>query len=692
MQARDVSDDRAVSARADTRVATPADLAWLGAVPVALVLLAALLLLGPPLGRALFEPADLGFWPYWTEQLGILPEPTERARFLLALLAPLGLAALVAYGARRQPAIPSGPLRIAMHVAQALVPLLLLVTLVAQHRKLFGLPWSDVPLHHVYFKLPTLVVAALVALGLVLALRSARLVGEVAGWVRETRARRLVALTLAVLLTALWLLTAINTDATIVNGHFRIYISIPFWLDEPYAVLNGLTPLVDFTALYGHLLAYAAAVPMALLGPSLGVYSATMAFGTLLAMLALYAVLRRVVGRSLLALALFVPVLSTSFFTELGPLDVRHGPQTLFSVFPLRYLGAYVLAWLVARHVDGAGPRRRWLLFTAAGVVVGNNLEFGLPALGATVLALALADSGITWRRAGRLLADAALGLLLAIVAISLLTLVMSGSLPRFGTLLTFPRVYGLGYFSAMPMPALGFHVAMYVTFAGALVLAVVRWSARTSEPLLTAMLGWAGLFGLAAGSYYVGRSMPEALISLFSIWALAVALLLVASVRAILARPSRRPTAAEVCVLFAFGICVCSIAQTPTPWSQVERLRDTSAMQPYANPPAKQVIRAATRPGEHVAILNEIGHRVAYDLGLRNVVPYSFLNSMPLDEQLYETIDALRAAGGTKLFMPISLTHPEHVQALEAAGFALRARHQQADVIEFEDATAGGG
>ena len=43
-----------------------------------------------------------------------------------------------------------------------------------------------------------------------------------------------------------------------------------------------------------------------------------------LALLAVYAILRRIVRSSLLALALFLPFLATSFFLMLRPLDDRY--------------------------------------------------------------------------------------------------------------------------------------------------------------------------------------------------------------------------------------------------------------------------------------------------------------------------------------------------------------------------------
>ncbi len=667
--------------------ATPGEVAWVAALPALALLLVGMALLDRPVGRLLFAAPHADFWPFWRARLGVLPEPSERTAYLLAVLAPVGVGAAVALGAHRRIALPPRLLRIAVPLAQALVPCALVTAIVAQRLKVFGLPWSEIPRHTVYFTLPTLVVAALVAAGLALVLRSRTLVARIGAWTRETRGRRLAALAAAAVLAAAWLLTAINTEASMANGNYRIFVNLPFWLDESFAVLDRRTPLVDFHTQYGHLFAYVGAGAMALLGTSLGVYTATMAAGSWLAALALYGVLRRVVRRSLLALALFVPVLSTGFFTELGPPDARHGPQTLFSVFPMRYLGAYGLAWLAARHLDEAAPRRRVLLFAVGGAVAINNLEFGLSALVATLAALALVQARSP-RQLGRLLADAALGVLVALAGLCALTLARSGSLPHLGMLLTFPRLYGIDAFGMMPMPHLGFHLAIYLTFAAAIVLAVVRATSGAADRLLTAMLAWSGIFGLGAASYYVGRSLPEALLSIFSAWSLALALLLVAAVRAILARPARRPTLAEAGLLLAFGLTVCSVAQTPTPWSQVARLRDTSSARPLSVAPTARAIGAVTHRGEPVAILGPLGHQIAYELRIDNVSPYVSIESMPLRSQLAEAIAALRAAGGSKLFLPVAQSQPEQVAAVQQAGFRLVRTEPEANVTELVDAT----
>jgi len=515
----------------------------------------------------------------------------------------------------------------------------------------------------------------------VLVLRREALVARIGRLTRETDRRRLVAFGLAVAFLVLWLLTAVNTEGSFGLSNEGVRGNVMFWLDEAYAVLDHRAPLVDFHAQYSQLWPYLSAGIMQLAGPSFGAYVAIMVTASGLSLLAVYAIFRRVVHSSLLGLALFMPFVATGFFMELGPLGNRYGPSNLFSMFPMRYGGPYVLAWLLARHVDRLHPRRGALLFLAAGIVLLNNVEFGLPAFAATLAALLWSDAR-PWRpRTLALLRDAALGLLGAVVLVALLTLAVAGSLPHFGYLFTFSRLWGLGGVTMLPMPTLGFHLAIYATFAAALVVATVRAIGGAEHRVLTALLAWAGVFGLGAGSYFAGRSHPEVLISLFSAWAFALALLLVVVVQAVDARADRRPKVAEVLLLAGCALAVCSLAQTPAPWPQISRI-GRSAATPELKVLATRsfVAGSGAVPGERVLILAPMGHRVAYELGLVNVAPYVSIISMPAKEQMTESLDALRAAGGTRVFASLSQILPPQLRAIEQAGFQV-VRRDEANV-----------
>lgn len=655
------------------------EIAWLVAIPCALVAAVLVLVLGPPLGSLLFPPPDLHFWPSFQERLH--PEPTEQARYLLALLAPLIASGAIVLALRRGTWTASGGTRAVVLGSQAVVLGLLLATIGRQLS-----PDYDYQFDQPYFSVVAVVFAIGFAFAAARALADERARARMAGWARETPRRRWVCLLLALLWAVVWLLTAVNTDRSITSAHWAVGGLLPWTVNDVYAVLDGRSPLVDVHAQYGSLFPYLMALPLLVLGSSLAVLTTSMAAATTVALLAIYDVLRRVTRSSVAALALFVPFVAIGFYTLIGPLDDRYAASNTFSWFPIRVAGPYLTAWLLARHLDGAWPRRTWPLFLVAGLALLNNVELGVAALGATIAALLWARSPRGWPEARAQLADAAIGLGAALAAVTVLTLVRAGSLPHLGLLTELSSLYVRGR-DLEQMPAFGFQYAIYLTYAAAIVLATVR-AVGGRRDLLTGMLAWSGVFGLGAAGYFVGQSRPMHLVFLFSAWALALSLLLVAVVQGIAARSSHRPTAADLAVLVAFGLTICAVAQTPAPWAQIDRVADTSQAPLWRDNAAEQFVAAGTARGEHVVILLPLGQRVAYDLGLVNVSPYAEMELIPTREQLDTTVRALREAGGTKLYYWVQ--RPDPGVALERAGFEMTRYDQQLGFAEWTDRSGG--
>jgi hypothetical protein len=494
---------------------------------------------------------------------------------------------------------------------------------------------------------------------------------------RDGPALRVAAAAVAAVATAVWLLPAINFEGTIAAANDVVVNHFPYWLDEVSSVLDGRPPLVGYAAQYGSLWPYPVAAAMELFGAGVGTFTVAVAAISAVAMLAVYATLRRLAGGSLGGLLLFLPFLATSFFMMEGPYDNRYAVSNLFGTFPLRYAGPLLLLWLLARQLGGAAPRRARWLFAAAGLVVLNNAEFGLPALGATVAALLWPAGRPTWRALRRLALEAAIGLAVAALLVGALTLAVAGSLPHFDLLLRYSRLFAVSGWGMLPMtPTIGTSTIVYLTHVAAIGAATVCAARRAPDRLLTGLLVWSGVFGLGAGAYYMGRSHPEVLTNMFCAWALSLTLLFVLAVRTLLAHAPRRPTLAEAACLFGFGVLACSIAQAPTPWSQISRLRHTD-IHIYGHPVGETFIDAHTRPGESVAILTPLGHRIADNAGIVDVTPYSGGNSMPTVDQFEEMMRALEAAGGSKVFLAPAREWNELPDALVRRGYAERARER---------------
>ena len=645
---------------------------WLAALPCALLLLALVVLLGPPLGRALFEPTGAEhIWPRFFTLGGVRPEPTEHARYVLALLGPLLIvgAARLLRGRSVRTIVPA----VATPLAQVALAAFAAACLVAQREHLYGDAFTGGRGFKttIYFTLPTLAVAVAIAVAAAAVLSRQALSERIADLTRETRPRHAAALAIAGLVTLAYLLSAFNTDGTINIANVALWDHTAFYIDEAFSILNGQAPLVDFHAQYGHLWAYAAAGGMTLFGASLGVFAAIMLAGSAATMATVFASLRRIVGgSSLLTLALFLPFVATSFFMKAGPADNRYSPAALFSLFPIRYFGPYVLLWLLVRRLDARSTRRTLPLLAFAGLVVVNNPEFGVPAVGATLLVLAWTLDDRSARGLLRLGLEALGGGAVAIALVSMLTLAVGGGLPHFGMLLLFPRIFGSEGFGLLPMPSIGFHLVVYVTFVAAIAVAAVRGVAEDEQRMLSAALAWVGVFGLGVGAYFTGRSHPQVLEDLFSVWSYALALLAVVAVRAIARRPGRRTQLAELLVFAGVGAMACSLAQIPTPWSQIERIGRSQPHDVRVVTALGAAIKLQTRPGEPVAVLVRPGHQISEQIGIRDVTPYANIDSMMTEQQWGEMIRALERAGGNKLFVQQETLFDEHVRWLAARGY----------------------
>jgi len=662
-----------------SRPLTAGEIAWLLLLPALALSLALVVALGPPLGRLAFTGLRYTFWP--SERVVLIPKPTVLARFALTVACAIGYAAAIPLLARRAPRLAPERIRATVLAVQALVALALAGLWIAQRgvNRYGGNDPSAVGW-------PT--IAGAVALALLAAAvladgrATARLRAAGAGgrWAIGCAAVATVA-------TVLWLLPSVFTDSNIVYGQSGVFFHLRTTYDEAMSVLDGRGPLVNMAS-YGALVPYLVALPLAWSGASVAVFTSLMVTLSALALLAVFGILRRLTPHPLAALALYLPFVATSLFIVLGESVERFDFGDYFAMWPVRYAGPYVLAWLLARQLAGERPRSVIALFAFAGLVVLNNTDFGLPALGATVLALLCARPPRTRAALGALAARVAAGLALAYALVAALTLARAGTLPRFEWLLAYARLFGLSGYQNLPTPTLGFHLVILATYVAALALAGARLAQREADATLTGMLAWCGAFGLGTGAYFVYRSHPDTLPAAYSIWALTLALLLIAALRAGAARGARVPSLPTLALLFGFGVAACSLAQLPLPWLQVQRLARTSPIRPLATPEAVAFVRAHAPSGATVAILTPTGHRIAWGAGVRNVMGYTGMTQMPTVDQLDQTLAALRAGHGDRVFLGEPYP-PEVPGALRQRGFREVASDPSSRLIAFED---GGG
>jgi len=667
----------------DTPVAAfdPRLAAWLAAVPAAGIAVFAAIVFGPALGRLLLPTPHAEFWPA-IAATSVDPEPTEQARYLILLSAPMLLAAFTLALVRRAPAR-------AVRAAPAVAPLvelaavaLVVVCFVVQATAIA----QDSPDPEPYFNLPSIVVAASIAAAIAAVAGRARQRERGARWTRESAGRRVVVVLLVVAAIGVTLLPAINTDGSIGAAPSQVSFHLQFIYDEAMAVLDGRSPLYDFATQYASLVPYLLAASMALFGTSTALFTGLLALLEAAGLLSLFAVLRRVTRGSVAALLLFLPVLATSAWVLRGESVERFSLVNYFGVLPLRYTGPFVLAWLLARHLDGDRPRRRWPLFLAGGLVAINNLDFGIPALGGMAIALLWTDA----RMRARLAQEAAIGLGAAFALVVAFVLVRTGSPPHFSLLTRYADVFARKGFGMFPIrPLIGFSTVIFLTYVATIACATVRAIRGDVERTMTGLLAWIGVFGLGAGSYYVGRSRAEQLYYMFPAWAFALALLTIVAVRW-LAASGRRPTPAVLACLVGFGLLVCSLGQTAAPWSQVRRVAaDEPPM--LQEPIGEQFVAQYTRRHEPVLIMSLLGHRIAVRLRLDDVEPYTGNRSLFTIEQLRESLAALRDAGGRKVFVALENSFEPFDAVLQEA-YDLRANAPEGMQLWVARGTGGAG
>ncbi len=640
--------------------------AWLWALPCALATVLLVALAGRPLSHVLY-PRTLPVLPTVEHN----PEPVEDTRFLLSLLGPVLLAAGTVWLAPRLrlPRRAGAALALAAQLAGLGVIALCVV-------RQFGPSWRIE-----FFRPSQLVVGALGAGAIAYAARR----GWLTGRRPEARWLRVALPAAALLLTGIWFLSYLNTAGTICT--YGDCYNTAFMADETFAVLNGLTPLVNHTAAYGSLWPFPFAAAMALAGKTLFVWSVLMWGLTVAMLMALYGVLRRVTHSSLGALALYVPVMLFTYYAASRDL---HNPIEIYQQVPLRTAGPFLVAYLVARHLDrGQRARALWPLMLAAGLAALDNADFGLAALGATVAALLFAGWPLSRGALRRIAAGVALGLAGAYAAVAVVTLIRAGALPDPAKAVAFARVYtrtGVGLWPLLRL--FGLPLVAYLTYAAAIGVASVRALRGAESRTLTGMLAWSGIFGLGSAAYYMGATTILAVATLFPAWGLCLALLAIVAVRRIAARRERLPAVPALAALFGFALIASFILLPPArlaPWTQVQRL--TTTLAPYSPPDAEPLAapqeagfrtfvssiadgrgHLVVRRGAPVAFLTATGHLLADAYGIRDVVPYTG-RSVFTTEELDEALQRLRAAGGNTVIVPMLIV-PRVAAALARRGF----------------------
>jgi hypothetical protein len=383
-------------------------------------------------------------------------------------------------------------------------------------------------------------------------------------------------------------------------------------------------------------------------------------------LLMLFHVLRLATGGGWAGLTLYLPLLWLSFTPILsandGPYEARWNTFTHFAVGPFRYFGPCLTLGFLAAYLLRPSRGRLLLLFFVAGAAAVNNLDFGLPALGAALVA-ALCTTGDgplpRWRTILRTLAGGVLGAGAAVAAFLLLTRLRSGRLPEWRMVTSYQRAFAVNGFGMLPMPTFGLHWVIYLTFMAAIARGLFDGSASR---LRRGLCLYSGVFGTGALMYYVGRSHPQVLVMVFPAWALSFVLLAWLGLEDVRARLRARGflralTPGAVLLGAGYVSVLATFAERPNVVQQVRRLTAPCGEGQPGNPllgdtaALADCVRAHAAPGEKVGIIAPYGHLVAGETGVVNVFPFSCPGSLIVRSQLSRATQALQASHVLRVF-----------------------------------------
>jgi hypothetical protein len=434
--------------------------------------------------------------------------------------------------------------------------------------------------------------------------------------------------------------------------HFLYHVR--YHMAEFAAVQNGHTPYVDFFPQYESCISYFTLPLFRVFGLDMLSFTLVMTAMSALTLAVFYFVFRRLTGGGGRALLLYLPFLGACCFPIYPnnyepdlPLHQMATPFTYFAVGPLRYFGPCMTLACLSAALHRPTRFRFVFLFCVGALTAINNLDFGFPALAAATISVALAISPRTLpslRHLCSVFGCLAIGVAIAVSGFAGITYARAGQLPDFKSMLMFQRIFALNGFSALPMPAAGFHVVVMLTFLAAIAKALYTSSLT---PFRKGMLLYAGVFGCGALMYYVVRSHPHVLVNLFLAWAFAFLLQTwliweeaVEKLRMLGWRGAFQPIA----LLMTVGYLMLSstVGALPNPRHQWLRVTARRLPKPSECDMLTDEIRSLKASGESIVVIHAEGHLACLRAGVPNPFPYASFGSLILYSQYDQVMNII--------------------------------------------------
>lgn len=422
-----------------------------------------------------------------------------------------------------------------------------------------------------------------------------------------------------------------------------ISVNILYTMDEFAAVINGLTPGVDFISQYSNYLPIIFSPLLRAIGLKTVSFTLLMAALNMFSLYCFYLILRSVAQRQATAFLLFLPVLGAYIYPIFEyPDGYRYFVGSYYGAFPLRLI---MISWLAVGVLNFCKKQTivsTLIAFTLSIVTAFNNLDFGIPALGAFLATWGCLQMH-NWKNKDfvlrKVILTGILGLLIGICTYLIPVLLSShGKFPNFENLTVFQRIFAKEGFYMLPLQSwYGLHTLIYITYMGSIILGLygLLFNKKNSNDnsfqsiaLTTPLLLFFGVLGLGIGMYYIGRTHWHTLVVMFPLWALTLGILFVHLHNSRYIRKLENTSdinsltvvkisIISILIIFSFGL-----KYLPNVRTQITRL---IYLEPriVQNDKTLETLRSQLPAGTVTALFFDESHRLANDLEVTNIFPF---------------------------------------------------------------------
>lgn len=477
---------------------------------------------------------------------------------------------------------------------------------------------------------------------------------------------KVIAIGIAIALIILGLLPSIFTDFNIRYASTTIQYHLPFTMEEFSSVYFGHTPLVNYFPQYQNLFPIIFSPFFKVFGLSITTFTFLMTSLSALGLLFTLLILIRFTKESVSACLLFIVFLTASFYPVSpyldGPLE-RNYFFNYFAFSPLRTFGTWLVFLLFTNYILQRSRMNLIILFVTASLILINNVEFGIASLVAASIGTLLSEENKlvpSFKTISKILLTISLSFIFSLILYSLIIYLRSGDFPDFNSFLSYQLVFAKLGFDMLPMPILGIHFFIFLTFGAAVAFSILCLAVPQSveRKIRLAIILFSGVMGFGTSVYFVGRSHELVLPSLFSYWMFTLCLLfgdisliwrnsiskLCFKFKLIYIIPTKT-------IIFMFCIFIPHTFDYVPLASQIERFTSRDNELRNAQESFSQYIKLHNQEKHSLMVIFPYGHQISHGAGFYNEFPFANQTSLLLKSHALKVVSIINKKNIRKIF-----------------------------------------